>query len=89
MEYCIDCTGIGSAKELHQLLAQALPFPDWYGSNLDALYDCLTELEEPTHVILRNWTTAEPFIWGFHRAMADAQQDNPSFTVTFENEPGL
>ena len=84
MDYHIDCATIGSAAELHQLLAETLSFPDWYGNNLDALYDCLTDLSENTHLTLANWTDAEPFIWGFHRAMADAEQDNPNFTVTFE-----
>ncbi|HVW40523.1 MAG TPA: barstar family protein [Amycolatopsis sp.] len=25
-------------------IAEALSFPDWFGRNLDALYDCLTDL---------------------------------------------
>ena len=28
----------------HDYLAEALDFPDYYGKNLDALYDCLTEI---------------------------------------------
>ena len=29
----------------HDYIAEALNFPDYYGKNLDALYDCLTEIE--------------------------------------------
>ena len=28
----------------HDYLAEALNLPDYYGKNLDALYDCLTEM---------------------------------------------
>ena len=32
-------------KDGHEYLMKALNLPDYYGKNLDALYDCLTEME--------------------------------------------
>ena len=32
-------------KDGHDYLMEALDFPDYYGKNLDALYDCLCEIE--------------------------------------------
>ena len=32
-------------KEGHGYLKKALNLPDYYGKNLDALFDCLTEME--------------------------------------------
>lgn len=29
----------------HDYLAEALDFPEYYGKNLDALYDCLTQID--------------------------------------------
>ena len=38
----------------HDYLKEALNFPDYYGKNLDALYDCLTEIGVETKIKLIN-----------------------------------
>jgi RNAse (barnase) inhibitor barstar len=40
---CSDCV---DKKAVLKAIGRALEFPDWYGANLDALYDCLTDLPE-------------------------------------------
>lgn len=44
IRYEIEFKGISDREELHDLLQEALSLPDYYGRNLDALYDCLMEL---------------------------------------------
>ena len=44
----INCEELMQKKQAHQYLAKLLEFPDYYGKNLDALFDCLTELGECT-----------------------------------------
>ena len=83
MEYTIDCSAITDAGGLHDLLAKALNLPGWYGHNLDALYDCLTELENPVHLILTGWDPHAAFAPGFEGVFADAQCDNPDFTAEY------
>jgi len=39
-----------SRAELHEKIASALDFPEYYGKNLDALYDCLTDMADETEI---------------------------------------
>jgi len=41
-----DCSACEDKKAVLKELGRAFAFPDWYGANLDALYDCLTDLTE-------------------------------------------
>ncbi len=41
-----------NVREIHEFLAKELNLPSYYGKNLDALYDVLTELCEDTKIIL-------------------------------------
>ena len=56
-EKIIDCTKIHSKEDLHEIFRQILCFPDWYGCNLDALYDCLTDTSGKVRLL--DWEVAE------------------------------
>lgn len=76
----IDCAGITDARQLHEILARALTFPDWYGNNLDALYDCLTALGEETVITLCGTQSMGRWEKSFLRVLADAARENPRLT---------
>jgi ribonuclease inhibitor len=53
MKTCIiDGAQITDRRELHRILAEELDFPEWYGNNLDALYDCLTDGQEEVQIAI-------------------------------------
>lgn len=83
MEYRINCTNLDDAKDLHRRIAACLSFPDWYGNNLDALYDILTEIGTPTHLILTGWDDSLSFAQGFRSVFEEAELENPDISVTF------
>ncbi len=39
-------------REVHGYLAEKLDFPDYYGNNLSALYDVLTDICSDTRIIM-------------------------------------
>lgn len=80
MEITIDCGGIATKQELHECIAEALDFPDWYGHNLDALMDCLTDLDETT-VILTGCSRVAFDAQDFWDTFEDAERENPNLNV--------
>ncbi len=57
--FYIDLRSIATKEELHELLAKELPLPDYYGRNLDALYDILTECGEGWNLIFYNVSSVD------------------------------
>ena len=83
MEHIIDCRWIDSRAELHRVLARELSFPEWYGHNLDALYDLLTANRRDTHLVFRNWNPGVPAFKGLKDVLEDVEAANPHFHATF------
>lgn len=48
----LDLEHLHSVPCLHKQLREALELPIYYGANLDALYDCLTEISEETELVV-------------------------------------
>lgn len=60
-----DVAGCSDKQAVLEKLGRDLRFPDWYGANLDALYDCLTDLDADKGLALlitglEDWHRAEP-----------------------------
>lgn len=79
----INCAEIADKAAFHHALAKSLAFPEWYGNNLDALFDCLTDLEDETHLTLQNWNAISDWAAAFRAVLEEAEESVPELTVTF------
>ena len=52
MTVILDAQKLEEKEQAHRYLKQVMGFPDYYGNNLDALYDCLSEIPDLTICIL-------------------------------------
>ena len=80
----IDGRTVTSMADVHAALAQQLAFPEWYGGNLDALHDALTEIGEDIRLTLVHFDDMKNCRRGFLRVFTDAVEENLHLTVNFE-----
>ena len=75
----IDFHDFENKQAVHEFLASHLDFPDYYGKNLDALYDVLsTEGRETTIFAI---PAGKDFEAGFLSVLKDAAAENHALTV--------
>lgn len=55
MRIVLDFKDIKNKEELHKYLKEVLELPDYYGNNLDALYDCMAEKERKNLIIVYHY----------------------------------
>ena len=53
-EFLLDGAAMTDRPAAHAYLAETLKFPLWYGRNLDALADCLSEFGKRTRITIVN-----------------------------------
>ena len=70
----------------HPYLARMLDMPAYYGNNLDALYDCLTETGPRTVVLLGADSLRRAGGYGAKllAVLEDAARDNPGLRLEME-----
>ncbi len=54
MEIIIKGGLIKNIDDFHKTIKRQLNFPDYYGENLDALWDCVRCIDPPCHIIWEN-----------------------------------
>ena len=81
-EIVINCANIATREELHEVLARELNFPDWYGRNLDALHDCLTDLWEETRITFLHFPSLPFPSAGLLNVLRDSEEENPNLEIS-------
>lgn len=75
-----------SREVLHTYLAKKLAFPSYYGKNLDALHDCLTERSTPLHITVTYAERLKEHLGDYGetliQVLQDAAEENELLTVS-------
>ena len=85
----IDCARLSCRTAAHDYLARMLELPAWYGRNLDALFDCLTERSGYELVLTGAETLRAAGGYGalILETIEEAAAANPGLTVREEGSP--
>ncbi|MBP3653931.1 MAG: barstar family protein [Oscillospiraceae bacterium] len=90
MNVVLDGRGMTDRKVVHDELKKQLMLPDYYGRNLDALFDVLTERREPMTVTVTYWTDMEVQLGAYAAALLDtlydAERENPNLKIVVKRE---
>lgn len=82
----LDLAHMQSVPALHNYLRSALALPVYYGANLDALYDCLTELDAATELVVPKAIVDEAHLGWYGeqllQVLQDAAEENEVLKVT-------
>ena len=79
-----DFERLSTADAVYDYLSEELSFPPYFGRNLDALHDCLTDIGAPTRFILTG--TDSPCGQHFLRVFKDAAKRNRNLSVEVHEE---
>ena len=75
MRIVLDALCMEEKETEHTYLKEKLRLPDYYGGNLDALYDCLTD-EEEMEIEVENREQAGKYFLRIWNVLLDAAEEN-------------
>lgn len=88
MVVILDGARVKSRRGLHKFLKKSMGFPAYYGNNLDALFDCLTDLHEDTELVVENPEALEtalgPYAERLDAVLRRADSENPHLSVRID-----
>lgn len=80
----LDAAGLRDKAQAHNYLMEALALPGYYGKNLDALYDCLTELGETEIRFVNLGAAGDSYFAKVLSVFREAQEDNPRLHLCYD-----
>ena len=86
----IDGRNVDSLADIHSIFSRTLDFPVSYGRNMDALYDCLTDVSEDVTVQIVHREELYETIGRYEkiliRVLRDATKVNDHILLDIEEE---
>ncbi|MCM1125915.1 MAG: barstar family protein [Lachnospiraceae bacterium] len=82
MNVVLDARRMETKESAHAYLQEKLSFPEYYGKNLDALYECLCEISDMEVVILHR-CEARDYYWKVETVFRKAGEDNKDLRVQY------
>ncbi len=79
-EFVVDLEGKSRSCALQRRFAAALPLPQGYGRNLDAMYDVLTEYGGDWRIVFKNSANVPEV---FRQVCMDAAAETPGLEIVF------
>ena len=83
-ECVIHGAQIADWAALYDAIAVDLDFPEWFGRNLDALYDCLTEVDD-CRITIYQWNALAETLGeksnALRRVLTESGLENPGLVV--------
>ncbi len=73
--YLLDGKDMTSREEAFSLISKELELPEYFGKNLDALYDCLTEKSSDHTVVFVNTAILEEYLGEYGQKILNVFRD--------------
>lgn len=79
----LDASRLRERGTAHEYLMVRLSFPDYYGRNLDVLYDCLTGMDETEIEFVNLDAGAESYFARVLSVFREAAEHNPRLRLLY------
>ncbi len=85
MELRLNSSMFADRKQLHEEIARQLDLPDYYGNNLDALWDVLSAWSQPMQIVVEHSADLERQLGGYGEMVLqlfqEAEEENNAISV--------
>ena len=83
----IEGSAIKSINDFHRAIKKGLGFPNYYGENLDALWDCLAYTDPPVDIVWKDFEKSKPYLGHYSQKIIDlfsaAEKEYGGITITY------
>ncbi len=90
LKFYIDASLFRSRRQAHGVMQQVFEGYEYYGNNLDALFDVLTSIRTDAEITVHALSQSEEYIEGYaeriRRVFLDAAEENPHLTLVFSED---